>query len=198
MENFDLYFEIFAAAMGITYVTLEVLQKRSMWVMLFITSICYGIVYFITGLYAMMALQIYYIYMAVSTFISWGRSARAEVKEDQSGTGIEIRKLNPRIALISIGVSVVAFTALGFIFGLTDNPRPWVDSAAAVLSMLATYWLSKKYIEQWYVWLVCNAISIWLYISQGMWPTMILYIAYTLMSIIGLILWKKKGVRLSE
>lgn len=184
--------------MGIAYVTLEVLQKRSMWVMLFITSICYGIVYFITGLYAMMALQFYYIYMAISTFIIWGRSSRTGVKSDQNDSGIQVRKLNPRVALASIGVSALAFIALGFIFGLTDNPRPWVDSAAAVLSMLATYWLSKKYIEQWYVWLVCNAISIWLYISQGMWPTMILYIAYTLMSIIGLILWKKKGVRLSE
>jgi nicotinamide mononucleotide transporter len=198
MENFNLYFEIFAAAMGITYVTLEVLQKRSMWVMLFITSICYGIVYFITGLYAMMALQFYYIYMAISTFIVWGKSSRAGIKEEQSGTGIEIRKLNPRVALASISVSAIAFIALGFIFGLTDNPRPWVDSAAAVLSMLATYWLSKKYIEQWYVWLVCNAISIWLYITQGMWPTMILYVAYTIMSIIGLILWNKKGVRISD
>ena len=164
MDNFNLYFEIFAAVMGITYVTLEVLQKRSMWVMLFITSICYGIVYYITGLYAMMALQFYYIYMAISTFIVWGRNSRAGEKANQSSTGIEIRKLNPRVALASIGVSAVAFVALGFIFGLTDNPRPWIDSAAAVLSMLATYWLSKKYIEQWYVWIVCNEISIWLYI----------------------------------
>jgi nicotinamide mononucleotide transporter len=198
MENFNLYFEIFAAAMGIAYVTLEVLQKRSMWVMLFITSICYGIVYFIEGLYAMMALQFYYIYMAISTFVIWGRSSRTGVGEDQSGTGIEIRKLKPRVALTSIGISSVAFIVLGFIFGLTDNPRPWVDSAAAVLSMLATYWLSKKYIEQWYVWLVCNAISIWLYISQGMWPTMILYIAYTIMSLTGIYLWRKKGVIISD
>ncbi len=198
MENFNLYFEIFAAVMGITYVTLEVLQKRSMWVMLFITSICYGIVYYITGLYAMMALQFYYIYMAISTFIVWGRNSRAEEKANQSNTGIEIRKLNPRVALTSIGVSAVAFVALGFIFGLTDNPRPWIDSAAAVLSMLATYWLSKKYIEQWYVWIVCNAISIWLYISQGMWPTMILFVAYTIMSITGIFLWRKKGVVISD
>ena len=83
MANFNLYFEIFAAAMGITYVALEVLQKRSMWVMLFITSICYGIVYSITGLYAMMALQVYYIYMAVSTFVSWGKRARAKVKRNK-------------------------------------------------------------------------------------------------------------------
>ncbi len=75
MDNFNLYFEIFAAVMGITYVTLEVLQKRSMWVMLFITSICYGIVYYITGLYAMIFnLQFYYIYMAISTFIVWGET----------------------------------------------------------------------------------------------------------------------------
>lgn len=198
MDNFNLYFEILAAVMGITYVTLEVLQKRSMWVMLFITSICYGIVYYITGLYAMMALQFYYIYMAISTFIVWGRNSRAEEKANQGNTGIEIRKLNPRVALTSIGVSAVAFVALGFIFGLTDNPRPWIDSAAAVLSMLATYWLSKKYIEQWYVWIVCNAISIWLYISQGMWPTMILFVAYTIMSITGIFLWRKKGVVISD
>lgn len=207
MNDFFFYIEIVAAVLGFIYVTLEVLQKRLMWVMNFFTAICFVAVYVHQGLYAMMSLQFYYIVLSVVSFIQWGRSAKSgiAVKGDKSmgySVGDEdkdvvllIRKMSPKVAILSLIAATAVFFALGYVFKIfTDNPRPYLDSLIATLSMLATYWLSKKYIEQWYVWVVCNVIGIFLYFTLRMYPTAILYIVYLIMCGYGIYHWRKKGI----
>lgn len=207
VTKYNLYIEIVASVMGVIYVSLEIMQKKFMWVMCLITAVCYFIVYIAQGLYAMMSLQIYYIVISIITFVKWGRIARSgiEIKgseqtgfaigDDEKDTIIIIQKMDRKQLIISLLMAIAVFFALGFIFKwLTDNPRPFFDSFAATLCMLATYWMTKKYIEQWYVWVICNAFSIYLYVSMKMIPTTILYVAYLAMAIYGIVHWKRKGI----
>lgn len=204
MGDFKFYFEIFAALMGFIYVSLEVLQKRFMWVMSLIASLAYIVVYAREGLYAMMLLQLYYICLAIYSYFKWGKSNKKvsgdqkmgyKVGKEDKDTVLVIRKMSSKVAIISIVLSILVFFIIGFIFSkYTDNPRPFLDAMVATLSMLATFWLSRKYIQQWYVWIVCNIISTYLYFSQAMYPTSILYSLYLIMAIYGIYHWRKKGV----
>jgi len=207
VSKYNLYIEIVAAVMGVIYVSLEIMQKKFMWVMCLITAICYFVVYIAQGLYAMMSLQVYYIIISIITFVKWGRIARSGIElkgnaqtgfavgDDEKDVLIVVQKMDRKIWQVSLLVAIVVFVGLGFVFKhFTDNPRPFFDSFAATLAMLATYWMSKKYIEQWYVWVICNVFSIYLYYSMNMIPTTILYIAYLGMAIYGIIHWKKKGI----
>lgn len=200
--NFLTCFEIFAAIMGFCYVLLEVLQKRSMWILNLITATCYIALYLYQGLYAMMTIQFYYIVVSSITLVQWGREARLRRSGVGSGEGsgggdvVIIRKMSLKIALLSAVVALAVFFGIGLVFDhFTDNPRPYVDSLVATLSMLATFWLAKRYLENWYVWIVCNVIGVYLFFTQSMYPTAILYIIYIAMCIFGIYHWRRKGVR---
>lgn len=204
-ENFITCFEIFAAIMGFFYVLLEVLQKRAMWILNLITASCYIALYLYQGLYAMMGIQFYYIVVATISLVQWGREARLDINRThrmghsagkEEKPVIIIKRMSTKVAIVSCVIAMAVFVALGFVFKLlTDNPRPFMDSLLATLSMLATYWLSKKYMEQWYLWIVCNVLGIYLFFSQQMYPTAILYTIYIAMCIFGIVHWRKRGER---
>jgi len=60
-----------------------------------------------------------------------------------------------------------------------------------VLSLLATYWVIGRHSENWIVWIINNAIAIYLYASQALYPTVLLYIVYLISSCIGYLHWLK-------
>jgi nicotinamide mononucleotide transporter len=44
-----------------------------------------------------------------------------------------------------------------------------LDVLTALLSLLATYYLSKKIIQAWYLWSLLNVLLLVLFMSQGLW-----------------------------
>ena len=81
---------------------------------------------------------------------------------------------------------------------LAENPMSLLDSAVAVLSAVATWWLVKSYREQWWLWIVADTLSVLLCAWQGMWWMAALYVAYVAAAVYGLAYWKKCGVYLAD
>ena len=63
----------------------------------------------------------------------------------------------------------------------------------SVVTMLATYWLSQSWIEEWYIWFGVNALSVWMYMQTKMYPFAVLYFFLFLIAVKGLLNWKKNG-----
>ena len=74
-----------------------------------------------------------------------------------------------------------------------ENPMSLLDASVAVLSAVATWWLVRSYLEQWWLWIVANALSTVLCLSQQMWWMAVLYMAYALSAAYGLRHWKNNG-----
>ena len=68
------YLELFAVVVGLSYVILQTMQKPSMWVFWFLTSVAYFIIYLDAKVYAMMLIQVYYMASSVYGFISWQKT----------------------------------------------------------------------------------------------------------------------------
>ena len=51
--------------------------------------------------------------------------------------------------------------------------------------------LARKSYEHWIVWIVVNFVSAGLFLVKGLYPTVVLYIVYGIMSFVGLAEWKK-------
>ena len=77
----------------------------------------------------------------------------------------------------------------------TDSPVPVGDAITTALGIVATWMLAKRIIEHWYLWIVANFISIYVSYLQELYPTMFLYLCYTIISVIGLYTWRKRGER---
>ena len=66
------------------------------------------------------------------------------------------------------------------------------DGFTTAMSVVGLWLLSRKYIDQWWVWLVVDAMSSGLYVYKGVYGRSVLYAIYTVMAIYGYFAWKKK------
>jgi nicotinamide mononucleotide transporter len=91
---------------------------------------------------------------------------------------------------------MVVFVVLhGAIYGLlvsfTDSTVPFWDALTTALSVVAMWMLSRKYIEQWLVWGVVDAVTVGLYLYKEIPLTAALYALYTVLAVAGWLRWRK-------
>lgn len=199
----DLFFEIFTVITGIIYVVLEIKQKNFMWVVGVLTALGAMYVFFTKGLYCSFGLNVYYFCISFWGLYCWRRDRdkirhQLESAENASGEVIHLNRLPVKAVIISTVVTIVAVFALSWLMARLENPQSWLDSAVAVLSAVATWWLSRAYKQQWILWIVADALSTVMCLIQGMWWMSALYAVYTLSAAVGLGHWNKYGIYLDE
>ena len=124
-------------------------------------------------------------------------------KDVPSGDVIVLNRLRWPVVAVSAVVCLVGVFALSSGMDylhkaglLAENPMSLLDSAATMLSVVATWWLIKAYIQQWWLWIVADMLSVALCLSQEMWWMAALYVAYVVAAVYGLHYWKTRGVYL--
>ena len=193
-------FEIFTLVTGVIYIILEIRQKNFMWVVGILTSLAAMYVFFCKGLYASFGLNTYYL---VTSFIGlWHWRRDKEILQAESDDAVHLNRLTHSSVLVSIVMAILGILALTFgmshlaKLGLQENPMSLLDATAAMLSVVATWWLVKSYIQHWWLWIIADALSTALCLSLGMWWMAALYGAYTASAIIGYMHWKRNGIYL--
>ena len=201
------YIELAASLFGLVYVVFEVLQKNFMWYLWVLTSITFGIVYYYSHIYAYMGLQIYYVAMGIYGIYSWRRAkalAKRAAAQPATQPGelssedadiLVVRRMSREVAILSTLFAIIVFFILTYILKCTEDPNPWLDSFCSVISMLATFWLSRQYLQNWYLWIVCNLASTILSLSVEQYYAALLYFIMIGMAIWGLWHWNKNGVK---
>ena len=180
---------------------LEIRQKNLMWVVGITTSLAAMWVFFRQGLYASFGLNTYYLITAFVGLWQWGRdrrmlgtgSARKSKSAKKSQPSIHLNRLPWKTVVISAVFLVLGTYGMAQLMELFENPMSYLDSAVTVISVVATWWLVRAYIQQWWLWIVADALSTVLCATQGMWMMAVLYGAYTLSAIYGYIHWKRYG-----
>ncbi len=215
------YIEIFGAVTGILYVFLEIRQTIWLWPVGIITSAVYIWVFFTGKLYADMSLQIYYLVISILGWYWWAKgsglrtqgsghraqgSGQNESEEKKQDLGewengrmgedakeeLQVTRLKPGTGIILSVVFALLFTAMWIVLTrLTDSPVPVRDSFITSLSIIATWMLARKIYEHWFLWIVVNSTAAVLFLSRGLYPTVILYVVYGIMSFAGLKAWRK-------
>ena len=198
----DKAFEIFTLVTGVIYIILEIRQKNFMWVVGILTSLAAMYVFFCKGLYASFGLNTYYL---VTSFIGlWHWRRDKEILNAESRDSIHLNRLGRTAVLgglLMAAAGVLALTTgmeLLCTLGMKENPMSLLDATATMLSVVATWWLVRSYIQHWWLWIVADALSTLLCLSLGMWWMAALYGAYTASAVIGYLHWKNKGIYLKK
>lgn len=180
--------ELFGVAVGLIYLWLE--YKASMWVWLtgVVMPAIYIVVYYRAGLYADFAINIYYVMAAVYGLFCWKFGSKRH--EELSITRTPKDRAIPLLLAFAISFIFIAELLINY----TNSDVPWADSFTTALSIVGMYMLARKYIEQWWVWVVVDAACVVLYVYKGLYPTALLYALYTLIAIAGYYNWKKQVV----
>ena len=184
------WLEWFGVISGLLYLYLEIKQHTTMWVVGFISSLVYVFVFFESKFYADTVLNVYFASMSVYGFWLWKFVAAKE--NLLSSGGIEYKNLKNMLIVKLIVSSFSLWVVISQVLvRFTDSPVPYGDAFVSALSVVATWMVARKYIEHWFVWVVVNVVSVYLFVLRGLNPTAFLYVIYTILSVIGYLHWRK-------
>lgn len=117
-------------------------------------------------------------------------------KKNKSDNGeVEARALTAKQKVMLALVSIVAIVIYSLFLKFLGGNIPLIDSASTILSVIAMILMVKQYLEQWYLWIIVNTVSIIMWavsLSQGSgeFATLLMWILYLLNSLYGLYKWK--------
>ena len=136
-------------------------------------------------LYGDMGLHVIYVILGFYGWYNWlyGGKAHSELKVTWSSSS------NLMLMLV---IGVVGTVGLGdFLSSYTDADLPFWDSFTTVFSLIAQYQLTKKYLENWIVWIIVDLVCVFLYFYKGIYIYSFLYVVYLALATMGFFSWKK-------
>jgi nicotinamide mononucleotide transporter len=147
-------------------------------------NIAFFILFVGAGLYADAALQVIFAAVAAYGWFLWGR------RSPVGTAAVEVRRATRGERYWGLGAAALfTGTAALLLHGATDSTVPLPDAFVLAASLLATWGQARKIVEQWWVWIAVDVVSIPLYASKGLWLTAILYTGFLALCVDGLRRW---------
>jgi len=189
--------EIIAAVLAVVYLLLAIKQRRSCWAAAFVSSCLYVWVLFGARLYMESVLNAFYAAMAVYGYRQWTRglgSRRDSKKADGPRDGKGLRISHWTVARNATGLLAILCLSILSSFLLrrfTPAAWPFVDSMVTWSNVFATFLVARKVYENWHWWLIIDSVSLCLYFTRGLYLTMVLFVLYLLLIVIGMREWRR-------
>lgn len=179
------------AASALLLVNIALVARRSIWNYPFgIAAVSlYAVLFFETRLYSDMLLQGFYVALNLYGWMNWSRS-KADAGE------VVVLTLGWRARAAWLAGCAALTGAWGWLMHrLTDASLPWWDAGVAMTSVAAQILLSRRYLENWVLWIVVDLVAVPLFASRGLWLTAGVYVLLLGLSIWGLIDWRRAHAR---
>ena len=98
----------------------------------------------------------------------------------------------PRRWLLGLAAAgAVASVALGlFLRHRTDAALPFPDAATTAFSLVAQWMATRKWLENWAVWITVDVAYVVMYASQRLYPTAGLYATFLALAVLGFRKWR--------
>ena len=205
--DWKLILQIAGVVLGLLYLWLEYRADIQLWIVGLVMPLVHGALYYKAGLYADCSMQVYYVLAGLYGWLVWrnaprkkpktARNAAAAGPTDQTARSAEpaavrIGHTPLRYAAGLIAVYAAAHAGIYFLLSrFTNSTVPFWDAMTTAASIVAMWMLSRKYIEQWLVWLAVDLITIGLYLYKGIPLTAGLYALYSALAVAGYLRWRK-------
>lgn len=179
------YLEIIGTLSGFLYIYFSIQQKIWLWPVGLFSSICQLIVFFNSKIYADMSLQAYYIIISLYGWYHWS-------KGKMNKANLPVIRMKYKEWGVFLVSNIIIFIIIRFVLiSYTDSDISNIDSFTTALSITGTVLLARKYIDNWYIWIVVDFVSSGLYIYKEKYFFALLYGVLAVLSIIGYKNWRK-------
>lgn len=168
---------------GLT-VWLLVRQNIANWPIGIANNLIFGVLFYHQRLYADMTLQLFFLLLGITGWISWSRNKTGE-------GGLRVTRTPLRTAIVCAGIGIVATWAATLYLARINDAAPFLDALTTVMSLIAQYLMTRKYLENWTIWIVVDIISIGLYSSKHLYLTSVLFAIYIAMCAVGALEWRR-------
>jgi nicotinamide mononucleotide transporter len=166
------------------------------WPLAIASSVLYGMVFWNSQLYGEASLQVMFVLTSLWGWHQWltgKQTDLAQAHDLEAPAPLKISCLLPSERQKALLTAMLAWPALTFfLYRFTDSQVAVWDALVTTLSLLAQYLLAKKKLENWWVWLVVNLLTIGLMLVKSLWLTAVLYLIFAVLSYVGLKAWQKQ------
>jgi len=183
--------ELAAVVFAITYLLLAVRENIWCWFFAFVSTAIYTLLFWDVSLLMDSALNVYYMAMAAFGWYQWTHAGAGSQSNPVSQV-LAIQLLSrQQHALIIISIMLLSGFS-GFLLSThSDAAWPYIDSFTTWASVITTYLVTRKYLQNWLYWIVIDAVSVPLYIDRGLSLTALLFVMYIIIAVIGYLKWRK-------
>lgn len=168
---------------GAVGVWLTVKQNIWSWPIGIANSTFFLALFFGARLFADMGLQVIYIILGFLGWYWWLRGG-------DNRTTLRVSRATPATLIVLGLLGAVATAGLTVFLRSIGDAAPFLDALTTVLSLIAQYMLTRKLVENWYVWITADIIYIGLYCSRGLYLTAALYALFLVLCVMGLRGWR--------
>jgi nicotinamide mononucleotide transporter len=179
--------EVIAALLGALSVLLVIRRNILAFPIGIVMVLLYVQIFYESKLYSDMLLQVFFAVMQLQGWYLWKQNAK------ENDAKINVRTLSNLQWIWTGVIQFFGFLALGYAMQTyTDAASPYTDAFVTVQSVLAQWWMNKRYLENWILLIGVNQVAIFLYASKGLYFTTGLYGLFLVMSVIGYLEWRDK------
>jgi nicotinamide mononucleotide transporter len=195
--------EIVAVLASLMYVVLAARNNRYCWPAALLGSSIFVVVLWQYQLLMDSALNVYYAAMAIYGWFMWSRLTTKNSAPAKSATGTPASdKRDQTLRLqtwpLALHVKLLLLVAIlstlsGYWLSQYSNADfPYLDSFTTWASLLATFMIARRVLENWLYWMVIDVISIYLYVSKDLFFTTALFVAYVVLAAYGYFYWRQQ------
>ena len=187
------YVELLGTALGFISVYLASRASIATWPTGILNELFLFMLFFQVGLYADVFLQVFFFFTTLYGWYNW--------KNNQSAK--QITSLALRSSRAWFFVLLIAILPIGYLFShihdwwpaLFPEPAayPYADSFVMLGSMLATFLLAQKKMENWYCWIAVDLVATIIYWRKGIVFLSAEYLVFGLLAAYGLYHWTKSA-----
>jgi len=177
--------ELLGATIGLVYIFLEYRASWWLWVAGIVMSLFYIYIWYQENCLAWALIYLYYLGANIYGIVAWKKNST-----DTSDTGISNlpKKYYPILSIITV---IFTFILYFFLKAYTFTRIPVSESFSTALSVIGMWLLAKKYLQHWNIWMVVNPITALGSLYLELYFSAILFAVYFVVSVLGLVRWRK-------
>lgn len=177
--------ELSAVLLAIAYLILAIRQNIWCWFCAGISTAIYIYLFADAKLYMESFLNVFYFVMAIYGWYVWyfGKSGDDE---------LAVSVWPGSVHTTAIALIVVMSFASGFLLErFTDASFPYIDSMTTWSAIWATFLVARKVLENWWYWLIIDAVSVFIYWARDLQLTSLLFVVYVVLVPVGWLSWSR-------
>ena len=189
--NYELIIEIIAVATGL----LNVWYSKKINVLVFpigiISVLLYVFIFIKNGLFANAVINFLYFVISVLGWWNWIKDNGQQTTDNsRQSDSLSVTFLNKRQRVLTLAI-VIILLFISKIF-TADTPT-FLDYFTGVLGLGGMLLTALKKVENWVLYLLCDIILIPLCIVNGLYLTVLQYIIYAIIAVMGYISWSEEA-----
>ncbi len=184
------FLELLAVVFSIVYLLLALKENSLCWYFALANAAIFTVIFWDVSLLMESALNVYYVVMAVYGWYRW-RAVGSKDENIQTGTQVHTWPLTYHL-LAWATIFILSAISGYWLSRNTSAVLPYLDSLTTWGSILTTWMVTRKVLENWLYWIVIDSVSIFLYIDRGLYLTSLLFVGYVIIVVFGYFSWRKR------